>query len=130
MKTLTDARKENKITQGQLAQLLKVSQVSVSNWERGFCLPNPDTQERIEAILGEQIYWNADAPLDDQERQAVANMAADVAHRQSHKAATDLIVNSSNRELRYLIRSLGYLEDPLLEPRDPALEKVMIRRKK
>lgn len=129
MKTLDEARKTNKLTQGELAQLLKVSQVTVSNWERGTCLPNSEYRERIEAILKEQIHWNSDSPLDEQEKQAVINMLLDISRRSSHREAMGFIINKSRNELRTLIRSLGYLVDPMLLGRDGDLENSLIRRK-
>ena len=40
-------RKEKKLTQFQLAEQLSVSDKSVSKWERGICLPEPVTVEKL-----------------------------------------------------------------------------------
>ena len=40
-------RKEKKLTQSQLAEQLNVSDKSVSKWERGICLPESGTVEKL-----------------------------------------------------------------------------------
>lgn len=131
MKTLNDARKINNITQAQLAQLLKVSQVSVSNWERGACLPNQEYRERMETVLSEEILWNLDAPYSEQERIAVMSMCEEIFTRTADFQQTlTFALSKGRREMRSLIRSMGYLIDPMLLPRDVDNEKSVLKRRK
>ncbi len=49
---LTDLRKENNLTQSELAEKLYVSKSAVSKWERGLCLPEITKLEDIAAVFG------------------------------------------------------------------------------
>jgi len=60
---------------------LIVSQVSVSNWERGVTLPNPEYRERIEKVLSEKIEWDLDAAYSREEQKAVMKMLDDIYQR-------------------------------------------------
>ena len=40
---LREKRKENKLTQKQLAEIVGAKHNSVSDWERGYAMPDPDT---------------------------------------------------------------------------------------
>lgn len=48
--TIRLLRREMGLTQRELADLVKVSRVTVSNWERGKELPHPNRLERIAAV--------------------------------------------------------------------------------
>ena len=51
-KLISTCRKEKKLTQKELANLLNVTDKSVSKWERGICLPDVSLYKPLCEILG------------------------------------------------------------------------------
>ena len=51
-KFIAECRKENKLTQEQLAEKLGVTDRSVSNWENGICLPDCSLYKPLCDVLG------------------------------------------------------------------------------
>ena len=51
-KFIVECRKENKLTQEQLAEKLGVTDRSVSNWENGICLPDCSLYKPLCDVLG------------------------------------------------------------------------------
>lgn len=51
-KFIVECRKENKLTQEQLAEKLGVTDRSVSNWENGICLPDCSLYKTLCDVLG------------------------------------------------------------------------------
>jgi len=51
-RAIREARKQNALSQEELAEKLKVSQGSISNWERGEQEPDEDTKARLQSVLG------------------------------------------------------------------------------
>jgi len=52
-KTIRSLRQSRGLTQGQLAELLGVSRVTVSDWERGRASPRSEVVfDRIQEVLG------------------------------------------------------------------------------
>ena len=51
-KFIVECRKENKLTQEQLAEKLGVTDRSVSNWENGSCLPDCSLYKTLCDVLG------------------------------------------------------------------------------
>ncbi len=51
---IRDARKAAGLTQRQLAEKIKVSNTSISNWEKGVSCPDPDTIQNLCWALGVQ----------------------------------------------------------------------------
>ena len=52
MNELKKLRKEKRMTQSQLAQLMNASQSAVAMWETGAALPRPDKLRKLAQILG------------------------------------------------------------------------------
>lgn len=50
------ARKENALTQGELAKKLNVTQATISNWEIGKGQPDEDGKTRLQSILGGDLF--------------------------------------------------------------------------
>lgn len=50
-KQIKDKRKELKLTQKELADLVNVSSQVISNWERGYTTPNSDDLQRLSKAL-------------------------------------------------------------------------------
>ena len=51
MFNLMIARKRKKLTQEQLAKILKVDRITISRWERGEARPNIDKLKKLGEIL-------------------------------------------------------------------------------
>ena len=51
-KFIVECRKENKLTQEQLAEKLGVTDRSISNWENGICLPDCSLYKPLCDVLG------------------------------------------------------------------------------
>ncbi len=62
---IRDARKAAGLTQRQLADKIKVSNTSISNWENSFSTPDPDTIQHLCWALNVQpnYFFGADAPV-------------------------------------------------------------------
>ena len=54
-KFIATTRRQNKLTQGQLAEKLGVSTNAVSKWERGLCLMDMSLLNPLSEILGISI---------------------------------------------------------------------------
>lgn len=65
MNVLKKLRKEKKMTQSQLAQLMNASQSAVAMWETGVALPRPDKLCKLAQILGVTV----DQLLSDKEEE-------------------------------------------------------------
>lgn len=60
---IRDARKAAGLTQRQLAEKIKVSNTSISNWEKGVSNPDPDTIQNLCWALGVQPNYFFDADI-------------------------------------------------------------------
>ncbi len=56
-------RKAERLTQGQLARLLGVSQQAVSNWERNLDVPSAKAEAAIRSMMAKADYLTVDATL-------------------------------------------------------------------
>lgn len=54
-KRLRQLRKENKMTQSELASLLGITQQAVGRWEGGLSSPDPDTLLRLAEVFGVSV---------------------------------------------------------------------------
>ena len=54
-KFIAECRKDKQLTQEQLAEMIDVTNKSVSKWENGNCLPEPSLYEPLCGILGVTI---------------------------------------------------------------------------
>lgn len=66
---IAECRRERKITQEQLAELLGVTNKSISKWETGNCLPDPSKYNLLCEILGisiNELFMGERIHLDDE----------------------------------------------------------------
>ena len=68
-------REEKKMLQSQLAEMLQVTQATLSNWERGVHNPDAETLTKMSQIFGCSVDYllkisNIKYPLDDEGQQA------------------------------------------------------------
>lgn len=54
-KFIAECRKEKKLTQEQLAEMVNLTNKSISKWENGSCLPDPSLYEPLCSILDVSI---------------------------------------------------------------------------
>lgn len=67
-RTLTAWRKAERLTQGQLAILLGVSQQAVSNWERGLDIPNTSKLAEVRRMMAQPDGLSVDSELVSQQQ--------------------------------------------------------------
>lgn len=121
---LKESRKATNLTQMQLAEMLKVSQGQLSQWETGTARPSYHQQEKMDKILTFQVNWAQEFDaLDFTEQNAALRFAAYLAAEVSEDAAARLVFRNSKYNVRQMLKSAGYLPkdyrsgDDLLLPR-------------
>ncbi len=76
-KFITECRKNKKLTQAQLAEMLNTTNKSVSKWENGDCLPDASLYEPLCDILGitiNELFAGHKIKSEDYQRIADANL--------------------------------------------------------
>lgn len=77
IKTILERRKNKKLTQSQLAEMLNTTNKSVSKWENGICLPDPSLYEPLCNILDitiNELFAGQKIKNEDYQRMADANL--------------------------------------------------------
>ena len=76
-KFIAECRKSKNMTQNQLAEMLNISNKSISKWENGSCLPDPSLYEPLCDILGitiNELFAGQRIEKEDYQRMADANL--------------------------------------------------------
>lgn len=55
-KRLLNARKQQQLTQEQLAAYMNVTRSTISNWERDICEPDFEALQQLSAVLGSDFF--------------------------------------------------------------------------
>lgn len=104
---LKEMRKANKLTQKQLADQIGAKHNSVSDWERGYAMPDPDTIVLICEVLNVSSSYllpsksrNALAFVPDAEILYISHPTGDESTDKLRKQLHDYIDSLSDNELR------------------------------
>lgn len=76
-KFIAECRKNKNMTQNQLAEMLNITNKSISKWENGSCLPDPSLYEPLCDILGitiNELFAGQRIEKEDYQRMADANL--------------------------------------------------------
>ncbi len=76
-KFIAECRKSKNMTQNQLAEMLNITNKSISKWENGSCLPDPSLYEPLCNILGitiNELFAGQRIEKEDYQRMADANL--------------------------------------------------------
>ena len=76
-KFIAECRKSKNMTQNQLAEMLNITNKSISKWENGSCLPDPSLYEPLCDILGitiNELFAGQRIEKEDYQRMADANL--------------------------------------------------------
>lgn len=76
-KFIAECRKNKNMTQNQLAEMLNITNKSISKWENGSCLPDPSLYESLCDILGitiNELFAGQRIEKEDYQRMADANL--------------------------------------------------------
>ena len=121
-KFIAECRKEKKLTQEQLAEMLNTTNKSVSKWENGICLPDSSLYEPVCNILEitiNELFAGQKIKEEDYKRVADNNLMLMLKHKlynMSDKSITfDEFDNSLNRiaELATILKSFKTKEDSI-----------------
>lgn len=105
-------RKEKKLTQSQLAEIIGVSNRSVSKWERGICLPEMNTIEKITNFfnisLMEFYAGEKNANLNNDTLLSVTKKAVKITEQVEQKKYQNIIIKIIMTFLIIILIFLGY----------------------
>ena len=88
---ISEARKENNLSQAQLAQQLSVSSQAVGKWERGESMPDIITFNRLAEILGVDLNYFSEsfqsATTENASAESLVKQSAESAIRKAEEKA-------------------------------------------
>ena len=96
-KFIAECRKNKNMTQNQLAEMLNITNKSISKWENGSCLPDPSLYEPLCDILGITINeLFAGQRIEKEDYQRMAEVTTILKQFESKKEAVDYLVKATN----------------------------------
>ena len=96
-KFIAECRKNKNMTQNQLAEMLNITNKSISKWENGSCLPDPSLYEPLCDILGITINeLFAGQRIEKEDYQRMAEVTTILKQFETKEEAVDYLVKGTN----------------------------------
>ena len=96
-KFIAECRKSKNMTQNQLAEMLNISNKSISKWENGSCLPDPSLYEPLCDILGITINeLFAGQRIEKEDYQRMAEVTTILKQFETKEEAVNYLVKGTN----------------------------------
>jgi len=96
-KFIAECRKNKNMTQNQLAEMLNITNKSISKWENGSCLPDPSLYEPLCDILGITINeLFAGQRIEKEDYQRMAEVTTILKQFETKEEAVDYLVRGTN----------------------------------
>lgn len=118
---LKELRKEQNITQSNLAKILNVTQDSISLWEKNKRVP--DTQYIVQ--LADYFNVSADYLLGRSDDFGSVNVPSDVELSSEEQYALDMFRDLSNSNRKVILRNLFILLDPSKKKKYSLIENII-----
>ena len=108
-KFIAECRKSKNMTQNQLAEMLNISNKSISKWENGSCLPDPSLYEPLCDILGITINeLFAGQRIEKEDYQRMAEVTTILKQFETKEEAVDYLVRGTNLPIKECSTAYDY----------------------